>query len=75
MFVAAAVFLAAFLYTESHVKEPIISLDLFKNSIFPSCQCSAFPDWCRFVRRCAIHTSLYSGYPVIAPQAAEADRQ
>jgi EmrB/QacA subfamily drug resistance transporter len=42
MFVAGAVFLAAFLYTESRVKEPIISLDLFKNSIFTSANIALF---------------------------------
>jgi EmrB/QacA subfamily drug resistance transporter len=42
MFVAGAVFLAAFLYTESRVKEPIISLALFKNSIFTSSNIALF---------------------------------
>ena len=42
MFVAAVVFLAAFLYVESRVKEPIISLDLFKNRIFTSSTVALF---------------------------------
>ena len=42
MFIAAVVFLAAFLYVESRVKEPIISLDLFKNRIFTSSTVALF---------------------------------
>lgn len=34
MFVFAAVFIAAFIFIESRVKEPILPLDLFKNRIF-----------------------------------------
>ena len=42
MFIAAVVFLGAFLYVESRVKEPIISLDLFKNRIFTSSTVALF---------------------------------
>ena len=34
LFVASVLFLAAFIFVESRVKEPIIPLDLFKNRIF-----------------------------------------